>query len=190
MNRTHDPQTYATANVIELEYFRSMDDVLEPDHSDWHDLIIQSEKAAWSGLRRKRDIQVIIFLRVPARKLIFCLTSILVLALLQQTAHASAGYYPVSKGEILPVEVCLPASVHSPIYLEAYGASRKWVIVAKISFKNLKKDSYCADSHMQYDGPFHLKYNWKVNGFGGLKFVDPKTKKAYFGWPDGVEQSN
>ncbi len=116
------------------------------------------------------------------------IVSILALIEVAPPAHASAGYYPVSRGEILPVEVCLPKSAHSPIYLEAYGASQKWVVVAKISFKNLKKDAYCADPNMQYDGPYHLKYNWKVNGFGSLNFVDPRTKKAYLGWPDGVEQ--
>jgi hypothetical protein len=116
--------------------------------------------------------------------------AVIALSLSPQLATASAGYYPVSKGEILPVEVCLPKSAHSPIYLEGYGASRKWVILAKISFKNLKKDSYCSDPNMQSAGPYHLKYNWKVNGFGSLNFVDPKTKKAYFGWPDGVEKPN
>ena len=119
--------------------------------------------------------------------------SIVIVALISltfQNAHASAGYYPVSRGEILPVEVCLPKSAHSPIYLEGYGTSRKWVILAKISFKNLKKDSYCADPNMESDGPYHLKYNWKVNGFGSLNFVDPRTKKGYFGWPDGVEETS
>ena len=122
-----------------------------------------------------------------------CLGLFTVIALLgftPQQVEASAGYYPVSRGEILPVEVCLPKSAHSPIYLEGYGTSRKWVILAKISFKNLKKDSYCADPNMESDGPYHLKYNWKVNGFGSLNFVDPRTKKGYFGWPDGVEETS
>ncbi len=167
-----------------------MDVKLEPDHSGTYDRIGQSGKEVWSALARKRGIQRIDLLRIPVRKLIFCISSILVLVLLEQPARASAGYYPVRRGEILQVEVCLPKSAHSPIYLESYGASRKRVILAKISFKNLKKDSYCADPKMQYDGPYHLKYNWKVNGFGSLNFVDSKTKKAYFGWPDGVEESN
>lgn len=33
------------------------------------------------------------------------------------------------------------------------------------------------------------EYEWKVNTKfgGGLGFFDPKTKKRYWGWPDGVE---
>ena len=124
------------------------------------------------------------------RRALSLLAVMVILGFTPQQVEASAGYYPVSRGEILPVEVCLPKSAHSPIYLEGYGTSRKWVILSKISFKNLKKDSYCADPNMESDGPYHLKYNWKVNGFGSLNFVDPRTKKGYFGWPDGVEETS
>ncbi len=41
-----------------------------------------------------------------------------------------------------------------------------------------------------YDGPFHLKFNGKVNGFGILNFVDSWAERAYFGWSYGDDESS
>ena len=106
-------------------------------------------------------------------------------------AFASAGWYPTHIGDVIQTEVCLPKNVSSPIYLQLMPFEGNHKTVAKIYFKNLKADAYCKDS-IKHDpatpGPYHLKYKWKVNATGesGLQFFDPKTKKAYYGWPDGI----
>ena len=78
------------------------------------------------------------------------------------------------------------------LYLQVMGDG-PWKIVAKINANHLKKDSYCADD-VKYgfgSGYFHLVYLWRVNliGSGGLQVFSPKTKKTYYGWPDGIESN-
>jgi len=107
------------------------------------------------------------------------------------SALASAGWYPTHPGDVIETEVCLPKGVSSPIYLQLMPDKGSAKTVAKIFFKGLKADAYCKDSIKHGPataGPYHLKYKWKVNvsGENGLQFFDPKTKKAYYGWPDGI----
>jgi len=107
------------------------------------------------------------------------------------SAFASAGWYPTHPGDVIETEVCLPKSVSSPIYLQLIPDKGSGKTVAKIYFKDLKADSYCRDS-IKHDpataGPYHLKYKWSVNvtGENGLQFFNPKIKKTYYGWPDGI----
>ena len=101
-------------------------------------------------------------------------------------ASASAGWYPLQYGEYFVVEVCLPPK-HGPIiYLQGSGAGPRFKTFAK--FKPLRSkdqgaESLCSRKETNYE------YEWHVNvkGGWGLSFFDPKYKKRYWGWPDGIE---
>ena len=119
--------------------------------------------------------------------------SLLVFILLAPTtsAFASAGWYPTHPGDVIETEVCLPKGFSSPIYLQLIPEKGVHKTVATIKIKSLKADAYCRDSVNQSSNrprPYHLKYKWTVNvtGESGLQFFDPKTKKTYYGWPDGI----
>ena len=104
-------------------------------------------------------------------------------------ASASAGWYPLQYGEYFVVEVCLPPK-HGPIiYLQGSGAGPTFKTFAK--FKPLRSkdqgaESLCSRKETNYE------YEWHVNvkGGWGLSFYDPKYKKRYWGWPDGIEVSS
>jgi hypothetical protein len=105
-------------------------------------------------------------------------------------AIASAGWYPISKGQSLTVEYCLPTSNMGNLYLQALGSGSKWKTVAIIKHPRLIRDSYCADD-FKYgfaQGLYHLKYEWTVNisGEWGLHLKSSTTNKTYSGWPDGI----
>ena len=111
---------------------------------------------------------------------IFCISFFL--ALIPTTAFASAGYYPIKKGEILNAEVCLPNEVRPPISLQLNSGEGKPVTVFKIkSF--VKKVKPCGKEKTL------VAIRWKVDreGIYALSFYDPRSKKIFFGWPDGVE---
>lgn len=119
-----------------------------------------------------RDIVRIIFF-------ILLLFSILIFS--TQFSFSSAGYYPVKKGEKLEVEVCVPRSIKSPINFVVSKDLKNWKTIKVINFKNLTRGQ-CES------GSFELKYLWKVNVEGEwiLHFFDPKSKKTYYPWPDGI----
>ena len=104
-------------------------------------------------------------------------------------SFASAGWYPLQYGEYFVVEVCLPPK-HGPIiYLQGSGAGPTFKTFAK--FKPLRSkdqgaESLCSRKETNYE------YEWHVNvkGGWGLSFYDPKYKKRYWGWPDGIEVSS
>ena len=116
-------------------------------------------------------------------------TSLALVASGTPTASASAGWYPLQYGEYFVVEVCLPPK-HGPIiYLQGSGAGPTFKTFAK--FKPLRSkdqgaESLCSRKETNYE------YEWHVNvkGDWGLSFYDPKYKKRYWGWPDGIEVSS
>ena len=106
------------------------------------------------------------------------------------SALASAGWYPINKGETLTVEYCLPKARMGTLVLRGTGNELTPKILAKIKDSTLKQDSYCADDLKRgyKQGAYHLKYSWKVNITGqyGLDLYSTNTKKKYYGWPDGI----
>ena len=107
-----------------------------------------------------------------------------------QLSRAQVGIQRISGMLFKLKSVCLRTSP-PPIYLQLMPFEGNHKTVAKIYFKNLKADAFCKDSikHDPYAaGTYHLKYKWTVNvsSESGLQFFDPKTKKAYYGWPDGI----
>lgn len=95
---------------------------------------------------------------------------------------ASAGYYPIEKGEDLRAEVCIPKSTKPPLILQIYSGNGKPLTVARIN-------SFSLSSGMCGKNEIKVFVNWKVDRTGafGLSFYSPKTKKSFYGWPDGVE---
>ena len=102
------------------------------------------------------------------------------------TASAGAGWYPLQYGEYFVVEVCLPPK-HGPIiYLQGSRWGEGFKTFAKFKPQRSKDqgaESLCLRKETNYE------YEWHVNAKGGwgLSFYDPKYKKRYWGWPDGIE---
>ena len=106
----------------------------------------------------------------------------LVLALLPVSAFASAGYYPIEKGEVLNAEVCVPKNTKPPIVLQLNSGNGKPVSVATI-------DSIPKSSGDCSKNEYQVVVNWKVDrtGIYGLSFRSTKSKVTFTGWPDGIE---
>ena len=118
--------------------------------------------------------------------------TILLTAVTSSSANASAGWYPTYKGDLIVTEFCIPASSHSPVFLQTMGEDSAWRTVAVIKFKKLRNDSYCrngAKYGFSPTGHYHLKYKWKVNirGSWGMQLYIPNLKSTVYGWPDGIE---
>ena len=102
------------------------------------------------------------------------------------SASASAGWYPLIYGEYFFVEVCLPPK-HGPlIYLQGTRAGTDYKTFAKFRPKlatDQGAESLCSRKETNYT------FEWQVNvrGEWGIWFYDPKYKKRYWGWPDGIE---
>ena len=112
------------------------------------------------------------------------------LVLSTSPAHASAGWYPIAKGQSITVEYCLPTANVGILYLQATGEGAKSQTVATIKSPKLKNDKYCLDD-VKYgfgEGFFHFRYKWKVNisGGWGLQLKSSTLHKIYYGWPDGI----
>jgi len=96
-------------------------------------------------------------------------------------AHAGAGYYPTFPGEYIDLSVCLPKGHSGNIHLQVNNKT-----VAKFRLKPVVDQTFCnRKTEREY------VYEWKVNTklSGGLGFFDPKTKKLFWGWPDGIENT-
>ena len=106
----------------------------------------------------------------------------LLLALLPVSAFASAGYYPIEKGEVLNAEVCIPKNTKPPISLQLNSGNGKPVSVATIN-SIPKSSGDCRKNERQ------VFINWKVDrrGIYGLSFRSTKSKVTFTGWPDGIE---
>jgi len=106
----------------------------------------------------------------------------LLLALLPVSAFASAGYYPIEKGEVLKAEVCVPKNTKPPLSLQIYSGNGKPVRVATVN-SIPKSSGDCSKNERQ------VFINWKVDrtGMYGLSFYSPKGKFTFAGWPDGIE---
>ena len=100
-------------------------------------------------------------------------------------AIASAGYYPIEKGEVLNAEVCVPKNTKSPISLQINSGNGKPVSVATVN--SIPKSS--GDCKKNESKVF---INWKVDRIGmySLAFYSTKSKSTFYGWPDGIEVSN
>ena len=94
---------------------------------------------------------------------------------------ASAGYYPVHRGDLLIIEACLPVKATSPLKLQIANTHLHWKTVSTVSFKKLKSGD-CSKGYLK------LKHRWKANVAlgGGLRLFESKTKQSYFVWPDGI----
>ena len=95
---------------------------------------------------------------------------------------ASAGYYPIEKGEGLNAEVCVAKNTKPPLYLQIYSGNGKPVRVATVN-SIPKSSGDCSKKERQ------VFINWKVDrtGMYGLSFYSPKGKSTFAGWPDGIE---
>ncbi len=90
-----------------------------------------------------------------------------------------AGYYPTFPGDYIVLSVCFPKGHSGNIHLQVNSKT-----VAKFRMKPGIDQTFCnRKTEREY------VYEWKVNtkAGGGLGFFDPKTKKRYWGWPDGIE---
>ena len=98
---------------------------------------------------------------------------------------ASAGYYPIEKGEVLKAEVCVPKNTKPPLSLQIYSGSGNPVSIATVN--SIPKSSGDCNNNER-----KVFINWKVDRIGmyGLSFYSPKSKSTYYGWPDGIEVSN
>ena len=93
----------------------------------------------------------------------------------------SAGYYPVSIGEKLVIEVCVPKSTKAPLLIQVNGRTNKWVTILSI-YKIPVKQLDCNKGEVKIKAP------WVAAGMGGsLRAYQPNTKKEYLTWPDGIE---
>ena len=106
----------------------------------------------------------------------------LFIAVFTDTAFASAGFYPIEKGEVLNAEVCVPKNTKPPISLQLHSGNGKPVSVATIN-SIPKSSGKCSKNQRQ------VFINWKVDrtGIYGLSFYSTKSKSAFTGWPDGIE---
>ena len=106
----------------------------------------------------------------------------LFIAAFTDTAFASAGFYPIEKGEVLNAEVCVPKNTKPPISLQLHSGNGKAVSVAKIN-SIPKSSGECGKNERQ------VFINWKVDrtGIYGLSFRSTKSKITFTGWPDGIE---
>ena len=95
---------------------------------------------------------------------------------------ASAGFYPIEKGEILRAEVCIPKNTKPPLTLQIYNGSGKPINVARI-------DSFPISIGVCGKKEKRVFVDWKVDRAGvySLSFYSPKTKSSFYGWPDGIE---
>lgn len=127
-------------------------------------------------------------------RLLFLATAFAILASTQEPAQASAGWLPVSKGETLKMDFCVPKSNMGVLYLRANQLNGPAsVLIAKFRTEKFSKDKYCRDE-MEYglkQGFYHFQYSWKVNVIGewGIALTSLSPKKFYSGWPDGIDAS-
>jgi hypothetical protein len=100
-------------------------------------------------------------------------------------AIASAGYYPIEKGEVLNAEVCVPKNTKSPLTLQINSGNGKPVSVATVN--SIPKSSGGCNKNES-----KVFINWKVDRIGiySLAFYSTKSKSTFYGWPDGIEVSN
>ena len=100
-------------------------------------------------------------------------------------AIASAGYYPIEKGEVLNAEVCVPKNTKPPLSLQINGGNGKPVGVATVN--SIPKSSGGCNKNES-----KVFINWKVDRIGiySLAFYSTKSKSTFYGWPDGIEVSN
>ncbi len=97
------------------------------------------------------------------------------------TASAGAGYYPTFPGDYIDLTVCLSKWHSGNIHLQVNNKT-----VAKFRMQPGVDQTFCnRKTEREY------VYEWKVNTklSGGLGFFDPKTKKLFWGWPDGIENT-
>ena len=106
----------------------------------------------------------------------------LLLALLPVSAFASAGYYPIEKGEVLNAEVCVPKNTKPPLSLQINSGNGKPVGVATVN--SIPKSSGGCNKNES-----KVFINWKVDRLGiySLSFYSIKSKSSFNGWPDGIE---
>jgi hypothetical protein len=104
------------------------------------------------------------------------------LALTPNPVIASAGFYPIEKGEVLRTEACVPKNTKPPISLQLNSGNGKPVSVATIH-SIPKSFGKCGKNERQ------VFINWKVDrtGIYGLSFRSTKSKITFTGWPDGIE---
>jgi hypothetical protein len=95
------------------------------------------------------------------------------------TASAGAGFYPTFPGDYIDLSVCLPKGHSGNINLQINNKT-----VAKFRMKPGVDQTFC-NRKTEREYVFEWKVNTKLSG--ALGFFDPKSKKRYWGWPDGIE---
>ena len=104
------------------------------------------------------------------------------LAAIPNPVIASAGFYPIEKGEVLNTEVCVHKNTKPPIFLQLNSGNGKPISVATVNLIS-KSSGKCGKNERQ------VFIKWKVDRIGlyGLSFYSPKSKSTFVGWPDGIE---
>ena len=104
------------------------------------------------------------------------------LAAIPNPVIASAGFYPIEKGEVLNTEVCVHKNTKPPISLQLNSGNGKPISVATVNLIS-KSSGKCGKNERQ------VFIKWKVDRIGlyGLSFYSPKSKSTFVGWPDGIE---
>jgi hypothetical protein len=104
------------------------------------------------------------------------------LAAIPNPVIASAGFYPIEKGEVLNTEVCVPKNTKSPLSLQINSGNGKPVSVATVN-SIPKSSGNCKKNESK------VFINWKVDRLGiySLSFYSTKSKSTFYGWPDGIE---
>ena len=127
--------------------------------------------------------------KTKTSKSIYKLSLILVfLALMHNPAYASAGYYPINKGETLNVTACIPErgrSANPPLILNIQGPKTNGqnVEVTRVT-KWAKKKGNCGKWEYEVTIP------WKVNvtGVYTLVITAPNSQNPPFNvWPEGID---
>jgi hypothetical protein len=110
---------------------------------------------------------------------------VIAMGLTPNAAEASAGYYPIKKGEVLESEVCVPKNTRPPLSLQLSSGGGKPMSVVTINAIP-KLAGNCPKNEVQ------VFISWTVDrtGLYGLSFYASKSKSTYVGWPDGIEATN
>lgn len=102
----------------------------------------------------------------------------------EESAHASAGYYPINYGQTLTAETCVPEATKGPLILRIQGPGTKnqQIEVARVNtWKKIRGN--CGSFE------YLVKIKWKVNrtGLYSLSIFSPKSQNDPSVWPDGID---
>ena len=124
--------------------------------------------------------------KTKTSKSIYKLSLILVFsALMHNPAYASAGYYPINKGELLEATTCVPSTMKPPVLLQISGVNtnQKKVEITRATKWSKTTTNLCGANKYQ------VTFKWKVNRTGvyALSAYSPNSPVDLYVWPDGID---